>query len=64
MDTEKFNLPTFDYRAAAEYLGVSESTLRGWNSRKRLPHYKLGTKKVRFSEAQLQKILQSFEVRV
>jgi len=40
-------------REAAQILGIKEQTLHLWASQRRIPHYKLGKKAVRFKEEEL-----------
>ena len=40
-------------REAAEILGIKEETLHLWASQRRIPHYRLGRKAIRFKEAEL-----------
>lgn len=61
--TEKNFPKLYNYKEAAEFLNLAESTLRIWMCRKYLPHFKIG-KKVRFSEEHLQQILSDCEVKV
>ena len=57
---ERLNL--LDYRAAAQYLGLSEYTLRRYVSRKLVPHVKLGLKLVRFKPETLRAWLEEHSV--
>jgi excisionase family DNA binding protein len=47
------NPELLDYRGAAEFLGLSEFTLRRYVSLRRLPFIKVGAKLVRFEPARL-----------
>ncbi|TFH50686.1 MAG: DNA-binding protein [Methanothrix sp.] len=47
------NPDLLDYREAAEFLGLSEFTLRRYVSMRRLPFIKVGAKLVRFEPARL-----------
>ncbi len=51
-----------DYKAAAEYLGLSPLTLRRYVSRRLLPFLKLGPSAVRFTRDDLDLWLQSQRV--
>jgi excisionase family DNA binding protein len=47
----------FGYKEAAEFLGVSEGTLRGYVCQKRIPHVRFGPRLVRFERRALEKWL-------
>ena len=50
-------------REAAEYLGVSVGTLYNWVSTKKIPHYKMPTKKLTlFSKRELEAWQRSCQV--
>jgi excisionase family DNA binding protein len=51
-----------NYRAAAEYLGLSPLTLRRYVSRKVLPFLKLGPSAVRFTTEDLDRWIESRKV--
>ncbi len=51
-----------NYKGAAEYLGLSEFTLRRYVSLGFVPHLKLGPKLVRFNIQDLDKWLESRKV--
>ena len=44
---------------AAEYLGMAESTIRGWASQGRLPKVKMGGKSLRFDISDLDLLIKS-----
>jgi excisionase family DNA binding protein len=46
-------LELLDYRGAAEFIGLSEFTLRRYVSHRKIPFVKLGEKAVRFEPSQL-----------
>jgi excisionase family DNA binding protein len=47
-----------DYQSAAELLGLKLATLYAWTSQRRVPHFKLGRRCVRFSHSELTTWLQ------
>ncbi len=51
-----------DYKGAADFLGLSEYTLRRWVSLGRVPHVKLGLMLVRFEPEALERWLGSCRV--
>jgi len=51
-----------DYSTAADFVGLSEYTLRRYVSMGRLPHIKLGSKLVRFEPERLRQWVESRRV--
>ena len=50
---------TLSNAAAAEYLGVTPSTLRTWVSKRRVPHCRVGGRLVRFRLSDLDRFLEN-----
>jgi excisionase family DNA binding protein len=52
------------YSEAAELLGVAKGTLYAWTSRRRVPHYRVGRRCVRFLKSELVSWMQRHAVPV